>query len=477
MNQLAGRWAGLAALLAFALCLLAATESAKAEARRNVILFIGDGMGVSTVTAGRILAGQLAGGRGEDHSLSFERFPHVALVKTYSVDLQVPESAATITAIVTGKKTHSGVLGVGPRVQRGDCAAALAEPLTTVLERAEQAGFVTGVVSTTNITHATPAATYAHTADRDWENDALLPPEVREAGCRDIAEQLIDFPWGNGIEVLLGGGRSHFFGAERQDPEYPDQMGLRADGRNLVDEWLQGGDRAYAWRLAQLQALEGAKTTQVLGLFEPSHMQFEADRTVDQEPSLAKMTEFAINRLSNRGRGFFLLVEGGRIDHAHHFGNAHRALFDVIALDAAVAKAVAMTNPAETLLLVTADHSHTLTISGYPRRGNPILGKVETSPGTPALNARGNPYTTLGYANGPGWREHLPDLKEVDTEAKNFMQLAAYPTMLETHAGEDVAAYAMGLNADALGGVIEQNLLHNLMLDALFGPRLPTRTP
>ena len=455
-----------------------------AVGQRNVILFVGDGMGVATVTAARIFAGQLAGGAGEEHSLSFDRFPHVALVKTYTVDQQVAESAGTMTAIITGKKTRAGVLSVSKEVERGDCAAVLGQAeggqgavLETLLEQAERAGFATGFVTTTAVTHATPAATYAHSADRDWEDDALMPAKALQDGCRDIARQLVDFDFGDGIEVMLGGGRRHFIGTEQQDPEHPEQSGGRTDGRDLVAEWLAGGaGRAYVWNLEQLTAVD-ADAGQVLGLFEPSHMQFEADRSQADDPSLAAMTEFAIKRLQRDGPGFFLLVEGGRIDHAHHFGNAYRALVEVTALDAAVARAEAMTDPADTLILVTADHSHTLTIGGYPRRGNPILGKVETASGELTTDERGRPYTTLSYANGPGWREQLPDLTEVDTEAPNFMQLAAYPLTFETHGGEDVAAYAKGLNASALGGVIEQDLLYGLMFQALFNRRPPPSAP
>ena len=480
-------WRQVGRLSAGVLLLFGAALCAAAEGRRNVILFIGDGMGVSTVTAARIFAGQLAGGTGEEHSLSFESFPNLALVKTYTVDRQVPDSAGTMTAIITGAKTRSGVLSVSREVARGDCAAGLKRPLPTLLERAEQEGFLTGIVTTTTVTHATPAATYAHTAERNWEHDAAMPEEAVAAGCRDLARQLLEFAPGDGIEVMLGGGRAHFLGAGQADPEYPKQTGRRSDGRDLVRQWLSADRRrAYAWRLDQLDALE-EEPGQVLGLFEPGHMQFEADRTKAMEPSLARMTEFAVRRLRDRGRGFFLLVEGGRIDHAHHFGNAYRALVDTVALDAAVAKAAALTDPADTLILVTADHSHTLTISGYPRRGNPILGKVEseTAPGASTEGRHGAPYATLSYANGPGWRERLPDLTEIDTEAPDFIQLAAFPTymrtragptLVETHAGEDVAAYAQGLNAAALRGVIEQNLLHDLMFQALFG-RPPPAAP
>ena len=439
---------------------------------RNVILFIGDGMGVSTVTAARILAGQLAGGTGEEHSLSFESFPHVALVKTYNTDMQVPDSAGTMTAMITGQKTRAGVLSVGASVERGDCASGLDNRLTTLLEQAEAAGYATGVVSTATITHATPGAAYAHSPERGWEYDAAMPGEALAAGCVDIARQLIEFSEGDGVDVILGGGRAHFLPQEKQDPEYPESTGLRADGRDLTAEWLQGnGSRDYVWNRTRFEALEPASRRQVLGLFEPSHMQFEADRLASEEgePSLAAMTGFAIESLAGNSKGFFLIAEGGRIDHAHHFSNAYRALTDTIALDAAVTAALEATDPANTLILVTADHSHTFTISGYPRRGNPILGKVETAPGELALDAGELPYTTLGYANGPGYRSEPRDLTEIDTEAPNFQQVGAVNLPAETHAGEDVAAYANGLGAAELGGVIEQNEVYRVMHNALFG--------
>ena len=449
-----------------------AIETVQEPAPRNVILFVGDGMGVSTVTAARILAGQLAGGPGEEHSLSFERFGHVALVKTYNTDMQVPDSAGTMTAMVTGEKTRSGVLSVGASVERGDCAGGLESELTTLLEEAEAAGYATGVVSTATITHATPGAAYAHTPDRNWEHDAAMPEEALEAGCVDIARQLVEFPGGDGVDVILGGGRAHFLPREQADPEYAGSTGRRADGRNLVAQWQQGGEnRDYVWNRSQFEALDPAPGRQVLGLFEPSHMQFEADRIAagEGEPSLAEMTAFAIEALAGNPRGFFLISEAGRIDHAHHFSNAYRALTDTIALDAAVAAALHATDPANTLILVTADHSHTFTIGGYPRRGNPILGKVESAPGELSLDADKLPYTTLGYANGPGFREEPPDLTGIDTEAPDFQQVAAVNLPVETHAGEDVAAYAHGLGASKLGGVIEQNEIYQVMYDALFG--------
>jgi alkaline phosphatase len=459
---------------------------------RNVIVFLGDGMGVATVTAARILDGQRKGGQGEDNVLSFETFPYAGLSKTYTTDNQIGESAGTITAIMTGVKTASGVIGVkesagirdvdGKPVAPADCGAS--EKLTTALEYAEMDGMATGVVTTTRLTHATPAGTYAHVSARDWESDAdiaeMLPDAHRR--CKDIAAQLIDFPYGDGIEVAMGGGRTNFIPWTMRDPESTAAKpvpGRRLDGRDLTKEWRSKRKGAvYVWNAKQLAALDPAKTGPVLGLFEPSHMQYEADRAFDiaGEPSLSEMTAFAIRKLAAKKTGFFLLVEGGRIDHANHAGNAYRALTDTIEFAKAVKTAMDLTEESDTLIVVTADHSHTLTISGYAPRGNPILGLAkrfdpETGTYVPVLAADGKPYTTLGYANGPGAVVGpRADLTSVDTEAKDFKQQALVPVGSETHGGEDVPVYARGPKAYLLTGVFEQNYIFHVM-DAAAGLR------
>ncbi|MEM7217538.1 MAG: alkaline phosphatase [Pseudomonadota bacterium] len=442
---------------------------------RGIILFMGDGMGISTVTAARIYAGQSLGLPGEAHALSFENFPHVALVKTYNTDMQVPDSAGTMTAIATGKKTRAGMLSVGPQTPRGDCASALRNELPTLLERLEAQGWQTGLISTARITHATPAALYSHSPDRDWEADSDLPDAARVAGCRDIARQLVEFGdhnGGDGVDVVLGGGRAMFYPQGAADAEAPEKSGDRTDGRDLVAEWLAGGgERSYAWNTRQLDALgaRDAGAGQVLGLFERSHMQFEADRDKgpDGEPDLAALTEFAIRRLRQRaGDGrFFLMVEAGRIDHAHHFNNAYRALEDTLALDAAVQRAQSLTGD-DTLIMVTADHSHTFTISGYPRRGNPMLGLVRGPNGELQLDATGQPYTTLGYANGPSARNEPRPLTQALVTAPDYQQASTVALYAETHAGEDVAAYAIGPAAVRVRGVLEQNALFDVLAEA-----------
>jgi alkaline phosphatase len=374
------------------------------------------------------------------------------------------------------------------------------------MEQAEQRGLSTGVVTTTALTHATPAACYAHSPKRDWESDALLPPATRAASFPDIARQLIEFPHGDGPDVALGGGREHFLPRETSDPEDPTRTGSRTDGRDLTREWLARHPKAaYVWDRAQFDAVAPEATDHLLGLFQPSHMHFEADRASDGagEPSLSEMTAKAIDILSRNPSGYFLMVEGGRIDHAHHGNNAYRALTDTIELSNAVRTALEKTDPAETLVVVTADHSHVFTIAGYPTRGNDILGKVipndeDGEPAAqPALDARGLPYTTLGYQNGPGgaigeavepeganrvllWMKarlgifnRRPDLTDVDTAAPGYLQQATFPMWSGTHGGEDVAVYAGGPGARLFHGVQEQSYVYHAMVEALGWRQAP----
>lgn len=457
-------------------------EPLAAPPARNVILFIGDGMGVSTVTAVRILDGQNKGMPGEENILPFERFPHVALSKTYEVNQQVGESAGTATAIMTGQKTNAGLIGLGSGAKRSDCASASGNQLPSVLELAESAGKSTGVVTTTRLTHATPASTFAHAPERDWENDADLTDEARQNGCTDIAAQLIEFPYGDGLEVALGGGRIKFLPHDIADPEGADTLEGRRDARNLASEWLQKyPNSAYIWNQRQFDAIDPRSTDHLLGLFESDHMQYEADRAEDLggEPSLAQMTKLAIEILSRNPDGFFLLVEGGRIDHGHHDNNAYRALTDGIAFAEAVAVADEMTGHDDTLIIVTADHSHTFNFSGYPTRGNPILGKVNSNDSKgdprsyPQLMGDEKPFTTVGYYVGPGaaWvGGPRPDLSETDTATdKDFVQQAAVPAEDDTHGGEDVAIYARGPGAERIHGVMEQNEIFDA-IDKAFHP-------
>ncbi|MDO6446712.1 alkaline phosphatase [Colwellia sp. 1_MG-2023] len=464
---------------------------------KNVILFVGDGMGVSTVTAARILDGQSKGLMGEENQLSFDKFPFSGFAKTYNVDAQTPDSAGTMTAMMSGIKTDVGVIGVDEDIAYGDCSTVAGNEMITALELAEIAGKSTGIISTARITHATPAATYAKSANRNWEDVSDMPQSAIDGGCEDIASQLVNFEANlearyaginvDGIEVVMGGGRRHFLpkdAAFNSADAVSSVEGDRTDNRNLVTEW-QGKypQGSYIMDKTGFDSIDTNTTRQLFGLFNESHMQYEADRGNDiaGEPSLAEMTTKAIDLLDNNEKGFFLSIESGRIDHAHHAGNAYNALNDAIEFSKAVQAAVDATNDEDTLIIVTADHSHVFTIAGYPKRGNPILGKVVgIGSEEPSLASDGMPYTTLGYTNGLGYRDlgdetnadasymeaavtGRVDLTNVETQTPGFHQEALIPLSSETHAGEDVAVYAMGPGAQLVTGTNEQSLIFHIM--------------
>jgi alkaline phosphatase len=474
-----------------------ATQATKAK---NVILFVGDGMGISTLTAARILQGQRNNQSGEEGYLSFEEFPYSAQVKTYNVDAQTPDSAGTMTAIISGVKTDVGVIGVDEDIERGVCSTVAGNELITATELAEIKGLSTGIISTARITHATPAATYAKSADRNWEDVSDMPEDAVTGGCEDIASQLVNFEKNlearfvgtdvDGLDFVMGGGRRHFLPKD-ETANSTDAVsaieGDRTDERNLVTEWqTQYPDATYVMDQTGFDAIAD-DATKVFGLFNESHMQYEADRANDVagEPSLTDMTTKAIEVLGKNDNGFFLTVESGRIDHAHHAGNAYNALNDTIEFAKAVQAAVDNTNPEETLILVTADHSHVFTIAGYPKRGNPILGQVvAVGETTPSLAADDMPYTTVGYANGLGFRNlgsetdadasytsaavaGRVELNGVDTTTPGFHQEATVPMGSETHAGEDISLHAKGPGAQLAQGVIEQNVVFHLINQAL----------
>ncbi|XP_076365007.1 alkaline phosphatase-like [Tachypleus tridentatus] len=433
---------------------------------KNVILFLGDGMGVPTITAARIYKGQKTGLKGAEAELTFEDFPHVSLSKTYAIDRQTSDSANTATAYLCGVKANYGTLGVNGKVKNENCDSSKnkSNHLSSVLQWAQEGGKSTGFVTTTRVTHATPAGLYAHSASRDWEASS---PEG-DTECPDIALQLIKHNPGKNIQVILGGGRQSFFPDDEPDIESK-EMGKRKDGQNIVNEWLDNKKNIsskvhYVYNLQGFENVTADETDYLLGLFEYGHMQYEFERVVNNnEPSIADMTKKAIEILSKNPKGYFLLVEGGRIDHGHHDGMAMRALEEVVTFDKAIKLALEMTNRDDTLLLVTADHSHTMTISGYPLRGNNILGtyvsrdeKVE--------------YTVLGYANGPGFNTSRKFVKNVTLD-KDYKQPATFYLESETHGGEDVPVFATGAMAHLFHGVHDQTYIpHAIGYAACIGP-------
>jgi alkaline phosphatase len=471
-------------------------EAAQGNGRkaRNVIFFVGDGMGVSTVSATRVFS------VGVDGELVLDQLPYTALSRTYSADSITPDSAPTMTAMMTGVNTNQSVIGFDESTEPSDFNGdGNGTKPWTLLELAKAQGMRVGVVSTATITHATPAATYAHINQRNNENDIALQALPGDA---TFNQRL-----GTGVDLLLGGGRRFFLPNNVRDEE--GVLGGRTDGRDLRTAF-QSASYKYVWNAT---GFNSANSLPLLGLFESSHMEYEADRASDigGEPSLKDMTVKAIKLLqeaSGRGSngGYFLHVESGRIDHAHHAGNAYRALTDAQELDQAIGAAAQLVDLRDTLIIVSADHGHVFNIAGYPLRplqelpypiksyqpgydnagsaGHGILDLVwdlnQTNGHVSATPDRnGVPYTVLGYHNGPGYRglprvdprvdpfKGLNGVTPTGPSHPAYFQEAAVPLSSETHSGEDVAIYAIGPGADLVRGTVKNTHIFQVMKSAL----------
>ncbi|CAD7013467.1 membrane-bound alkaline phosphatase [Ceratitis capitata] len=454
-------------------------EAAKAgstQSAKNVILFLGDGMSIHTITATRNLMGD------SSNQVSFEKFPYFGLSKTYCVDRQVADSACTATAYLGGVKGNYGTIGVNAKVKRYDCNNGQnpANFVDSIAKWAQDVGKDAGLVTTARVTHASPAGVYAHTANRDWENDAKV---YQNGGCSakdnvDIARQLVEWDVGKKLKVIMGGGRRNFINTTVNDEE--GLPGHRTDGLNLIQDWLKDKQAnkqqaAYVWSKKGLSLVDLEKTEYLLGLFASSHCPYNGDLERSNyklvKPSLTEMTDAAIKVLRKNENGYFLFVEGARIDMAHHDTRARKSLEDTLEFSRAIEHARAMTSEEDTLIVVTSDHSHTMTINGYPYRDQPITGLSDQ------LADDGLPFTVLSYANGPGFSTTYNDktgrskISAKQTEDVRFEYLATVPLDSETHGGDDVGVFASGPFAQYFSGNYEQSNIPAMMARALnIGP-------
>lgn len=285
------------------------------------------------------------------------------------------------------------------------------------MEWAQKANKSTGIVTTTRITHASPAGTYAKTSDRDWESDADMSNDLDSGNCQDIAMQLIRQDPGKNFNVIYGGGRRKFISENSIDEE--GARGQRKDGLDLVTEYLTANPNArYIHDSDGLRTLDTSKVNHVLGLFESDHMKYHFNATPD-DPSLRDMTVSAIQVMKKNPNGYVLFVEGGRIDHAHHDNLAQYALEETVEFSKAIRAAMQMTDVRDTLIVVTADHAHTMTISGYSQRGKSIIGM-----NSEVSDVDGFGYPTLSYANGPSAkpRQEIKD-NLIGTSTKLFSKI------------------------------------------------------
>ena len=314
---------------------------------RNVIYVIGDGMGLAQVTYARLMLSE------KGNLLHMESMPHSALVKTQAANSIITDSAAAGTALASGFKTNNGMISSLPD----------GTPVETILERAIKLKKATGLVTTTTITHATPASFGSHVNSRGDE--------------ADIAPQYLE----KGIDVLMGGGKAYFI------PKSTTGSG-RKDDRNLIAEAIKDGYNVCYQRDSMLES----KKNKLLGLFEMGYLTTEAP-----EPTLAEMAGKAIDVLSADEDGFFLMVEGGQIDSKCHANDAPGALKQTHDFDDAVGVAMNFAKKhKDTLIIVTADHeTGGLTLVSPAAGSTARIGANFSTTGHTALNV---PL----FAEGPG---------------------------------------------------------------------------
>ena len=298
-------------LACFVVLLAVPVQAQEPERPKNVILLIADGFGPASATMARTAIGR---------PLALDAIL-TGSVATGATDSEVTDSAAGATAYACGIKTYNGAIAVDT----------LRAPCRTILEAAEERGMATGLVATSRITHATPASFAAHVPSRGME--------------LEIAMQLMDA----GVEVLFGGGRAMFVAQEHG--------GTRGDGRRLLAEARKRGVAVATSR----EELRDVTRVPALALLADDHMAYELDRDPAAEPSLAEMTRRALDLLNNsedgRENGFFLMVEGSRIDHAAHENDPAGHLHDILAFDDAVAVALEFAREhSNTLVVSSSDH-------------------------------------------------------------------------------------------------------------------------
>jgi len=439
---------------------------------KNIIFFLGDGMGISTLTAARIHKGVLAGLEGgEQATLSFEQFPHVALSKTYCVDSIVADSACSATAYLGGVKGNRATIGLSAAGRYKDCETQLNpnNQVSTIMDWAQAAGKATGVVSTNGITDASPAGAYAKVAYRGWYNDWEVADDGADpAVCDDIAEQLVRRSPGNNLTVIMAGGRGDFFDQTVPDAEGEDDgVGYRTDGADLVQEWIQGRKNRgatykYTHSGQEMKDFTDYDVDFFMGLFAIEDMEYNLEQTPEMDdPTLAEMTEKTLQILSTKNNGFVVFIEAGLVDHGHHGNKAREALDETLQLDAAVTKALELVNLDETLIIVTADHSHAMTINGYPDRGEGVFDLA-------GHGSDGLYYSTIMYGTGPGYKDPETDgsrydITQDDMTYEQYRFMAAAPESSSDHAGEDVAIYAVGPQAHLFRGIYQQNYIPHLL--------------
>jgi alkaline phosphatase len=418
---------------------------------KNVIFFLGDGMGAAAVTAARLLSKGMAEGRYHG-LLEMDTMDHRGLVTTSGVDSIATDSANSMSAYMTGHKSSVNAMGVYESNAGDVTAHPRVETMAELLKRTRNMAI--GVVTTAEVQDATPAAVWAHTRRRS-EYAMIMDQALRPAQRPD---------------VLLGGGLASLLPKSQTGSK-------RSDERNLVTEFQNAG-YTFAQNRAQLRSAAAGRPRKLLGLFHPGNMNVYLDRqlvrrpevlgTWTDQPTLMEMTEAALRSLEQHHDGFFLMVEGASIDKMEHPLDGPRAAYDTIEFDQAIGVARRWAGRRDdTLIVVTADHNHSMSIIGtHDRR------KAAGRAGNGVYAAAGFPTyadtTGDGFPDDPnpeiglffGWSSH-PD----HTDDFECDPVPAQPALIDTTTGRAVDTPADDPGAELQTGNLpftETNCVHTV---------------
>lgn len=357
----------------------ARTEGKKAK---NVIFFLGDGMGQAAITGARILSKGITEGK-YNGLLEMDTMQNRGLVGTSGADAIATDSANSMSAYMTGHKTSVNAMGVYESNEPNPNKHPRVESMAELLKRS--AGMAIGVVTTAEIQDATPAAVWAHTR--------------RRSEYLSIMDQVLDPS--RTPDVLMGGGLASLIPRSEKGSK-------RKDDRNLVNEFRTLGFTVAFNGTELAKAVSGRAPEKILGQFHLGNMNVYLDRQgvrnpkvlgdFPDQPNLMEMTAAALKVLEKKEDGFFLMVEGASIDKQEHPLDGPRALYDTIEFDQAIglAKRWAAEHDEETLIIVTADHNHSMSVVGtHDRRKNQ---------GRPANGVYGDAgFPTYSDSNGDGF--------------------------------------------------------------------------
>ena len=456
---------------------------------KNVILFIGDGFSIGHRSAMRILSKSIEGGK-YTSKLAIDDMPYMALLSTQGTDSIITDSANAAHAYTTGHKSCVNALGV----YCSRAANTLDHPkVETITELAKRRGMAVGVVTNSEIEDATPAAMVAHTRRRSDYND------------------IVEMFYASKIDVMMGGGSPNFLPKSNPGSK-------RKDDVDYIERFKQANYQLATTKTEMLAAAADSKTTKLLGLYNTGNvdgaldLKFLKKGSVSQfpdQPDVPESMNAALQVLSRNKSGFVLMVESARIDKYSHSLDAERAIFDAIMLDNAVkqAKQWAKAHGDNTLILVTADHSHAVSVIGTvddDKTGPDMRNKVGTYneagfPNYPAPDADGYPAKVdvsrrlrLVFGSYPDYYdtfaphlegENVPTIRNAqgvmvanekykefpgaELRVGNLPNIGSGAANSGVHSGDDVVLTAMGPGANKVHGQMENSDLFRVMAEAL----------